>query len=293
MEAESEDAFTELRNVVDHCAGKPGQQAMIATVDQAFANTRYTLDWNALCGRWSEAAAALQKRIAETPDDHYLWYRAAFLLAMQGDVAKYRAHCSKMLERFRDAQDPFVAERVCKSCLLLEAPAAELPKLCELAHRSVTNGANNGVIRYFLFAQALADYRAGQFATSHDWAQKCLQSKQAMAPYGIGMAKLISAMSARRLGHNDQARSEWADASQFCAPLPRVDRGQLLFPGDWHDGIGMELLRREAQKLFELPAAAARSRLPMEKRDWRTAMPSPANDGSLRRPNPCVPRRAA
>jgi eukaryotic-like serine/threonine-protein kinase len=255
-EPDNGEVFQAVRSLVNSRAGSPEQKSLLATADQAFTNTRHYVDWCAICGHWREVATEFEKRIAANPDDHYPWYQAAFILAIAGDVKKYRAHCTQMLERFKDTQDPYTAERVCKASLILEAPADQMAKLRALAERSVTIGAKHGVIRYFQLAQALADYRAGQYASSREWVQKCLHSDKDMAPYGVGMAKLLAAMCESRLGNKDEARAAWDEARKFCADRPHVDRGQLLFPGDWHDGLGLELLFREAERLFQSPPPA-------------------------------------
>ncbi|HEV8067662.1 MAG TPA: protein kinase [Planctomycetaceae bacterium] len=254
-EPEGTVAFDGLRNLIDQRAGKPDQKTLIATTDQALAKTRYYADWCTMCGRWREAATEFEKRIASNPNDHYPRYQAAFVLAIAGDLKKYRSHCADMLARFRDTNDPYIAERIAKACLILEGPD-QLPKLRELAERSVILGAQLEVIRYFQFVRALADYRAGQYASSHEWLQKCLRSDKGMGDAVLGMVKVLSAMTERRLGNEDKARSAWAEARQFCADRPDVDHGRLLVPGEWHDSIGLELLFREAQKLFDRPTTA-------------------------------------
>lgn len=84
-------------------------------------------------------------------------------------------------------------------------------------------------------------------------AQKLAREKPGQT---LQATKLISAMSQRRMGDCDKARSEWGEASRFCSGWSCLDRGQLLHSSDWHDGIGMELLLREANQLFETPAPA-------------------------------------
>jgi tetratricopeptide (TPR) repeat protein len=243
-------SFQRMRDLINDRAAEADQQALIEKAEAALANDPQYADWCAVRGRWAETRAGLQKRMESDPNDHYPWFQAAFVFAIQGDIEKYRRHCDEMLARFGSTQDPGVAERTAKACLILAPPEDQLRKSQELAERAVTTGSNHEVIRYYQFAHALADYRAGEFGKAKEWADKCLSSDKAMGGYGIAMAQLLGAMTDTRLGNEEQARAEWSQALQFCDRLPHLERGQLLYPSDWHDGIGVELLRREAERLI-------------------------------------------
>ena len=144
-----------------------------------------------------------------------------------------------------------------------------------MAERAVTLGSSHEFIRYFQLAHALADYRAGDFTVAKEWIDKCLHSDKGMGGYGIAMAKLLGAMIQARLGNDEQARNEWAKAAEFCKSLPQIERGQLLYPSDWHDGIGVELLRREAEQLLKSTSPA----------DAKTTLDGPTtSDGAVAEP---------
>jgi serine/threonine protein kinase/tetratricopeptide (TPR) repeat protein len=243
-------AFEEVRELVNGRAGRPNQKSLIEKADQAFARTRYYLDWCAAQGHWSEAVAESEKRIRANPDDHYSWYRAAFVFAVQGESARYRRHCAEMLARFGSTKEAAIAERITKASLILPPESATLEKAQVLAERAVTIGANDDLSRFFQLAHALADFRAGQFDVARQWLDQCLRSDKLLGDYCTAMARLLSAMTYSRLHNDDKAQSEWALAQQCCAKLPSLERGQLFHFGDWHDGIGVLLLRREAEKLL-------------------------------------------
>jgi eukaryotic-like serine/threonine-protein kinase len=251
MEPENSTYFQAIGNVVSDRAGNSDQAAMIERAEAALAKTPSYVDWCAIRGRWTEAAAGIEKRIENKPDDHFPRFQEAFVLAMQGDVEKYRQHCRQMLDKFGDTQDPNIAERVAKACLILPPPPDQLKELRDLAERAVTKGANSRNLRYFQLAHALADYRAGEFGTASEWIIRCGQSEKPLGAYGVGMANLLGAMIQARLGNKEKAAGEWTRAAQFCDGLPQVQHGQLLYPADWHDGIAVELLRREAEQLFQ------------------------------------------
>ena len=142
-------------------AGRPNQKSLIEKADQAFARTRYYLDWCAAQGHWSEAVAESEKRIRANPDDHYSWYQAAFVFAVQGESARYRRHCAEMLARFGSTKEAAIAQRITKASLILPPDSATLEKAQVLAERAVTIGANDDLSRFFQLAHALADFRAG------------------------------------------------------------------------------------------------------------------------------------
>ena len=250
-EPNSGDWFGRLLGLVHGRAGSSDQQALIDKAERALVNGPLYVDWCAVRGRWTEAAAGFEKRIESNPENHWSWYQAAFVFAQQGDTDGYRRHCERMLARFGDTQDPGIAERIAKACMILPAPADQVTKARELSERAVMNGSNQLTIRYFQLAHALADYRAGEYAIAQKSIDKCLHSDKVMTAYGIVMAQLLDAMIQARLGNEEKAHDAWSQALQYCAGLPQLEFGQLLFSGDWHDGIGVELLRREAEQLFK------------------------------------------
>jgi hypothetical protein len=65
------------------------------------------------------------------------------------------------------------------------------------------------------------------------------------------MAVLLKAMIAFRLGDVEKAATDSRAIEQGWIVYPSLERGQLLYPSDWHDGIGAELLHREAKQLFQ------------------------------------------
>jgi hypothetical protein len=145
-----------------------------------------------------------------------------------------------------------VAERVAKSCLLLPPPDDQLARAHVLAQRAVDAEPDHWASRHFQFVQALAEYRAGHFAEASTWIDRSLgQTDKDFGPYSHAMARLLRAMVSARLGDVQKARSEREALERDWGNYPSLERGQLLYPGYWHDGIGAELLHREAQRIFQ------------------------------------------
>jgi serine/threonine protein kinase len=250
-EPDNSACFGDLQSIVNDCRGGPERSALIAKVDQALANRR-SINWLAMRGGWSEIVSEFRKRINAHPEDHDLWFRTACALAVLGDLDAYHVHCREMLARFSDTQNPNVAERVAKSCLLLPPPDDQLARARVLAQRAVDAGPDHYTSRYFQFVHALAEYRAGHFAEAKTWVDRSLeQTDKVFGLYPQIMAGLLRAMVSARLGDVQKARGEWGSLERDWSNYPSLGRGQLLYPVDWHDGIGAELLHREAQRMFQ------------------------------------------
>ena len=118
-------------------------------------------------GQWQKAAADYAAAIKAHPEDHVLWYQAAAIWLEAGDQDAYRRHCQEMLRRFGETDDPTIAERTAKICLLIPVASADLSPRVRLAERAVTGTEEHKYYRYFLLARALAHYRAGRIRPRH------------------------------------------------------------------------------------------------------------------------------
>jgi serine/threonine protein kinase/predicted Zn-dependent protease len=243
-------SFEEILHLEENDRGN--QDAFIARVDRALAN-RPSAVWFAMCGRWDDAIVELRKRIEANPQDHFLWYQAACAMAILGDLDVYRTHCREMLTRFSQAQDPYTAERVAKACLLLPPPDDQLVEARVLARRSVDGRSDHPSSQYFQFCQALAEYRAGNLDEASTWIDRSLghADRNWEQPYPHSMARVLRTMISARLGNIRKARAEWELLDRDWVRFPSVERGELLYPSDWHDRIGAELLYHEAKRILQ------------------------------------------
>src|SRR5262249_1863652 len=72
--------------------------------------------------RFEAAEQTYQEAIELDPSDHGNWNRDAPLRLYLGDVEGYRRDCRVLLAQFSQTDDPKIADRTAKTCLL--APAA-------------------------------------------------------------------------------------------------------------------------------------------------------------------------
>jgi hypothetical protein len=126
-------------------------------------------------GRWREAAADASMTVQYEPAEHYGYHTIAPLLVTCGLTADYQDLCRKIVSRFADTTDPYIAERMTKDCLLTPNSGADLGTVAALAERSVTLGGDDNSVPYFQAAKALAEYRPGRFSEAAKWGQNIAQ----------------------------------------------------------------------------------------------------------------------
>ena len=210
----------------------------------ALLRTRGTLC--AQFAQWTLAASNLTNAIALNPDEHWNWYQLAPLLLETGDTGGYRKHCHAMLARFGTTNDPPIAERTAKACLLLPLDGADLVAAAKLAETAVTLGKDDAWIAYYQSAKGLAEYRQANFAQAIEWTGKALRQP---GIYSRDIqAYSVLALALHRLNQAGEAREALSKATELArSKLPRLDSGDL--GPDWHDWIIAQILLREAKGL--------------------------------------------
>src|SRR5262249_52158698 len=118
--------------------------------------------------RFEAAEQTYQEAIEPDPSDHGNWNRDAPLRLYLGDVEGYRRDCRVLLAQFSQTDDPKIADRTAKPCLLAPAAVPDLAPVLQLAERAVTGTQHHWGYRYFLVSKGMADYRAGHFALAID-----------------------------------------------------------------------------------------------------------------------------
>ncbi len=112
------------------------------------------------------------------PDDPGLRYARAVSLLLAGDLAGYRSACAAMLDRFKDHEDPGVANRVAYACIYGSDPVIDMPGLIRIAERSVPTVAGGERV------VGAALYRAG--ATSKPWSVSSSRTRSSNHAPGTG-----------------------------------------------------------------------------------------------------------
>jgi eukaryotic-like serine/threonine-protein kinase len=167
-------------------------------------------------GRWAEAAAVAAVALEKEPEDHYHYHILAGLLAVTHDRPAYERLCQKLIARFSNPVNPYIAERVAQDCLLLPNSGVDLTLIDKLADIAVTRGSGEAALPYFQACKAMSNYRLGRFSEAVEWAEKAANSPTAEAP-AKGKAFAVLAMSRWQLGQEQAARAALADGD-LAAP---------------------------------------------------------------------------
>lgn len=205
--------------------------------------------------RWKPAVADLQKAIRPGPDEHLQWLYNAPLYLLSGDEEGYRRHRAALLQRFGDATEAYVAERVAKAASFLPGTPAETKLAVELAKRAVTAGTHPQFHSWFHLAYALASYRAADYATVVEQAHKALEvdANYPVVFVKVG-ARLLEAIAQQALGKHEDALRLLNHAEHLALrDLPTIDQPNL--EGNFHDLILCQTLLHEARQTITPDAA--------------------------------------
>jgi hypothetical protein len=164
-----------------------------------------------------------------------------------GERDGYDRVCRKALEQFGGTDDPVAADRTAKAGLLVAAPADDLKPFARLAEVAVERGAEHAWLHYFQLARGMAAYRTGDWAGALDW---CGRSRRRAGNIFslVALDLLFEAMAHHRLNQAEQSHSAMERATQLInkyLAAAKDDRGD-----DWHDWLMCEIVRREAESLF-------------------------------------------
>jgi serine/threonine-protein kinase len=167
----------------------------------------------------------------------------------------------ELLNRFGATDDPSIAERTSRACMLLPIEGEGLQKAVALADRAVAAKATADAFayRYFLFAKGLANYREGRLDAAREMMEGGASGVMGPGP------RLIVAMVQHRQGKPVEARKTLAGT------VPTMD--WTAATADSRDLWIWHVLRREAEQMIlpNLPALISRSARPQDN-DERLAL---------------------
>ncbi len=224
-------------------------------------------DWNAIQGRWPAARdryhLLLRASRAYKPTDTSLdWTRAAVAIIESKDDRDYSSYCQEAIRVFGHTEDPTVAGRTVRNCLLLPASPdliRSLAPVTECAEKSLagidfSTNVPGWQIPWRCQDMALWAYRAGRYGEAMVWCRRCMAGDY-RPPVRPASSRLILAMSLQQLGRTDEARAELSQARAIIIPKLRLP----LATGDsdtgiWYDWVIGGILLREAQELIEGPS---------------------------------------
>jgi tetratricopeptide (TPR) repeat protein len=193
-------------------------------------------------GKLAEAADGLSRVRDNNPDSHWVWPQLAAILVQKGDIALYREHCRRSIERFGDSKIPVIAHRIVKACLILPDSGVDLTIVDRMADVSVSGKTRWGPLGA---TKALAEYRLGRFASAADWAERTLTNETSSGWVTV-QASAALAMARHQLKQNELAQAAWVRAQDDGNKhLPKLDSTS------WVDVIIAHALLREAKALIE------------------------------------------
>ncbi|TAK97085.1 MAG: serine/threonine protein kinase, partial [Verrucomicrobia bacterium] len=217
-------------------------------------------DWHAAEARWPAAADRIRVLIqinqttgADTTLDDS---RYAALLVELGKTAEYERFRESLIARYAGTGDAIIAERIVKACLLKPANAElmrALGRYVDVAEASLERSSQDldvAMASWRAYTLALRAYRLGNYRMALEWCEKSRD-------YDLGMqsrvmsVQIIQAMAHARLGQEDQARVELAEARAVVEEtFKRGVMNQPRWEGFWFDWVFARIHQREAETLL-------------------------------------------
>jgi tetratricopeptide (TPR) repeat protein len=198
-------------------------------------------------GLWEEAAGWLEKSLAiRLPEQPEIWNYAILLRTLTGDEAGARDLCEREIARFESSEHPLVATILARSSALMPGPVGPADRLERLARAAIDTYPNQAWVR---FVAGMSLYRIDQPQRAESELRKCLEIEPTWPAIAVDWSVL--AMTARRLGRNEEARSWLQKAEAWWArSLREVPRTrELRLPVPWWDFAEFEILLREARRV--------------------------------------------
>jgi serine/threonine protein kinase len=223
-------------------------------------------DWNAIRGRWPQAAECYDHFIRAGGFGRVYFAEIPWILMAVGvsqvEAGRWdayqdlRLHC---IANYTNWKDYATSAIVLKSCLLAPAEPEVLTGLEPLAvlventlDRNSPGEVNAYQGAFAAMSMALVEYRKGNCEAALEWRRRCLEYPNQHDPRSATI-HAIAAMAAKDLGQMDLAHAELALSREFekriSGPNPTVPRG--LGQVYWHDIAIAKVLLKEAEKAME------------------------------------------
>lgn len=192
-------------------------------------------------GRWSDAADELRQILELEPDNEWHWLQAAPVYAY-ADEEEYHRLCDEMLSHFAEPEDPLVAGRTAKTCLLLPPPTqSRLDAAFRLAEQAATQDPNHGAILWLDVTHGLAQYRLGQFVEAVGSCKKCQAGDPSDSTWArAALAYFVESLAHFQLGEDEDARKALNLGRSILNKHPDLE-------ASWHDQLIARLLLDEAE----------------------------------------------
>jgi tetratricopeptide (TPR) repeat protein len=206
-------------------------------------------NYHARTGQWKKAESDFRQIIELDPQNHHAYQSLAALYVQGGELPEYRAFCEQIRTQFGSTtNDPRIADRMAKSCLMLPPQGSDLTVEARLANVAVTFDADSAANSWFRFCKGLAEYRQGHFAAAKDWMQKILDRTSDGSTRDIE-GYMVLAMAEHGLQQPDAAEQAFTKGLALAARRLRdLDSGGI--ETGWTDWILAHALTREAESLI-------------------------------------------
>jgi eukaryotic-like serine/threonine-protein kinase len=211
-------------------------------------------DWNAIYGRWPEAAQCFVllvqanrfvpvEEISKTLD----LGRPGLALLESGDVAGYERMRRDLIERFASNSTDHVLQQLFIISLLRPADRSILQSLEPHAASMAKSVLETpGILRpWQLLDLVLYEYRQGHFLKSLEWADLFFADKTPIRADRHASVHCIAAMAAQRLGNVERARAELTAVRELVASHPESDPKSRN--NEWWDWAYVRNFLREAE----------------------------------------------
>lgn len=229
----------------------------IAPSDEAATVFRSLGTWNAIYGRWKDAAGCFRllnqaNRLASKSEilkrSDFLMIAPAFLEA--GDIEGYRSFRAEALSTYLPVHDPLEAEHMLKACLLEPADQGVLNQLEPVARICrEKSGANRSYPAWDAFALALFYYRKSDFPEAIRYAQKSLSYPA--QEWRSASVLSVSALAKHRMGDKAGAKADLKTAKELIdANDKQMSESRIETNGKWHTWSAARILQREARGLI-------------------------------------------
>ena len=188
---------------------------------------------------WGQAALFGRQLIDQDVADPMIWLRVAPLIAHGGNPDAYSEFCERIMRRFADTEDPTIADKVCKACLL-RSHSIEIE---ELPREVLTNALDDETAPEWFppwgwGTRALLAYRSGDAESAIEFVQESEKHEPDKLAHAINLA--VVALGQNQLGDQDAAE----DARN---ELTEIIEQSISRPDNFHDVLIARILLDEAE----------------------------------------------
>ena len=203
-------------------------------------------------GKWQQATEKFLKLARLEPNNHHAYQALAALYAQMGEVHSYQGIRTQILETFGSTtNDPRIADRMAKSCLILPPDPQDLARIALLANVSVTFDAKSAATPWFQFCKGFAEYRQERFQEAEHLMRKVLEHVSQGSTRDVE-AYMVLAMAQHQSGQPALARDTFDKANQLAQRRLRdLNSGDI--ESGWTDWVLARFLTREAAEVLRNP----------------------------------------